>query len=112
MRTVRAVLIDDSELVRPAVRGAVDRIEVSGLLVRPRLGKRGIAVVRELNPEVVIVDAAVEGIDGAETTRGLLAAMPRVRVVGYSGDASNESALLAAGAAASVTSRRDLRSQS
>jgi DNA-binding NarL/FixJ family response regulator len=37
-------------------------------------------------------------MDGAETIRGMLAMSPHIHVVGYSGDPSNETALLDAGA--------------
>ncbi len=50
----------------------------------------------------MIVDAAMRGMDGAETIRRLLDEMPDLRVIGHSGDVSNEEGLLAAGAATFV----------
>jgi CheY-like chemotaxis protein len=99
---VRVVLTDDHDLVRSTIRKSIDRypdIEVVGEAER---GETGVEVVVRTLPDVVIVDCAMPGIDGAETTRRVLAAAPQVRVVAHSGDGSNETRLLDAGAAAFV----------
>jgi DNA-binding NarL/FixJ family response regulator len=40
----------------------------------------GVGVAERTNPEVAIVDAAMPGIDGVETIRRLLIAVPPVQV--------------------------------
>lgn len=88
----RVVVIDDSKPVREALTRSLHRqrdIEVVG---EAASGEAGIQVVDAVGADVVIVDAAMPGIDGAETIKRLLSLRPDLHVVGYSGDPSNEAA--------------------
>lgn len=76
MTEVRIVVIDDHDVVRSTLRRSFERhsdIEVVG---EAEGGEAGLEVVRVTNPDVVIVDAAMPGMDGAETIRRLLEESP------------------------------------
>ena len=78
---LRVVLVDDQTLVREAFALLLDRlpgIDVVGIAAD---GPQALTVVAATTPHVVLVDLRMPGWDGAETTRRLRAAHPRVAVL-------------------------------
>ena len=62
-------------------------------------GEAGVQVVGAMDPDVVIMDFRLPGIDGDEATRRILDRQPHVKVIGFVGEPKDADALLKAGAA-------------
>jgi DNA-binding NarL/FixJ family response regulator len=62
-------------------------------------GEAGVEVAAALDPDVVVMDFRLPGIDGAEATRQILARRPQTAVIGFVGERTDGNALLQAGAA-------------
>ena len=97
---VRVVLIDDDDLVRRWLRlifESQDDVEVVGEAAH---GVEGLATVSQTRPDLVVTDIRMDGMDGLETTRHLLAAHPELRVIVLTsfGDDEHLFAALQAGA--------------
>jgi two-component system, NarL family, response regulator LiaR len=78
---IKVLLVDDHEMVRiglAAVLGTEDGIEVVG---EASNGQEGIRLALEYKPDVVLMDLVMEGMDGIETTRRLLAQHPDCKVI-------------------------------
>lgn len=78
---IKVLLVDDHEMVRiglAAVLGTEDGIEVVG---EASNGLEGIRLAQEYKPDVVLMDLVMDGMDGIETTRKLLAQMPDIKVI-------------------------------
>ncbi|MFF1352803.1 response regulator [Streptomyces sp. NPDC058297] len=81
---IRVVLADDERMVRSALRAilsAEDGIEVVG---EAATGAEAVSVVRELAPDVVLMDVRMPGVDGIRATEQILRSMaepPRIVVV-------------------------------
>ncbi|MET7697764.1 MULTISPECIES: response regulator transcription factor [unclassified Streptomyces] len=74
--TVRIVLADDERMVRTALRAilaAEPDLEVVG---EAATGTEAVSVVRELTPDVVLMDVRMPGIDGIRATEQILATLP------------------------------------
>jgi DNA-binding NarL/FixJ family response regulator len=73
---IRLLIVDDQELVRTGltmILGAQDDIEVVGECAD---GTAAIAEAARLQPDVVLMDVRMPGVDGIEATRAILAAAP------------------------------------
>jgi DNA-binding NarL/FixJ family response regulator len=98
--SVRVLLVDDHPTVRAGlelVLGDDDRIEVVGSVGD---GEQAVEQAVRLTPDVVLMDLAMPGIDGVETTRRLLAAYPKARVIVLTSFADNQRILAALDAGA------------
>jgi DNA-binding NarL/FixJ family response regulator len=97
---VRVLVVDDHALVRSglgAVLAATDDCEVVG---EAATGEEGVALARELHPDVVVMDLSMPGAGGVAATATLRSAMPDVRVLVLTtfADDGRVRAALAAGA--------------
>jgi DNA-binding NarL/FixJ family response regulator len=108
-RPARVVLVEDNDTFRETLEllfGLRDEVEVVGSVAT---GDAAPAVARELQPDVVLMDYRMPGLNGAEATRAVLAACPNTRVVCLSASVSagEVDEVLAAGAVACVTKDED-----
>lgn len=88
---IKIVVVDDHDIVRGAVSSLLDgndEIEVVGEAAN---GEAAIAVVEELQPDVVVMDISMPGMDGITATEKIVAANGRhTRVVMLSMYASSD----------------------
>lgn len=73
MHQIRVLLVDDQEAFMSAlvaVVGATPNFEVVG---QARTGEESLVLASEVNPDLVIMDVNLPGIDGLEATRRLRA---------------------------------------
>ena len=85
---LKVLLVDDEELFRETLAKLLRR---RGLEVATAAnGELGLALVRELAPDVVVLDLRMPGIDGIETLRRIKALRADTRVVMLTGHGSVE----------------------
>ncbi len=76
----RVLLADDQELIREGFRMILTRagIDVVG---EAATGAEAVALTRELQPDIVLMDVRMPFVDGIEATRRLASEEPNVRVL-------------------------------
>jgi DNA-binding NarL/FixJ family response regulator len=101
---VRIVIADDQRLFAEALDAILStdgRINVVG---RASDGAEAVGLVRDEQPDVVLMDIAMPGMDGIEATRAINSEVPATRVIVLTGSAApgDVSRARAAGAAGYV----------
>ena len=99
---IRILLVEDNDVFRSALElllGIQDGFQVVGAVGD---GRRAAPACRELDPDVVVMDYRLPGLDGVEATAAVREACPEAKVVCLtaSADTLEVSALQAAGAVA------------
>jgi DNA-binding NarL/FixJ family response regulator len=77
---VRVLLVDDHDLFRTGLRNLLEEqgVEIVGEAAD---GGHAVRLVRELAPDVVVMDLNMPGVSGVEATRQVTTAAPLTRVV-------------------------------
>jgi DNA-binding NarL/FixJ family response regulator len=78
---VRVVVVDDSTVARSAIEDAVVQASEFELVASMASGEEALEVVPRVDPELVLLDIRMTGLDGLETTRVLRAGGSRARIV-------------------------------
>ena len=81
---IRIMLVDDHTLVREALRTVLDQDSGMQVVAEVGDGDTALGAAAELAPDVVVMDVALPGISGIETTRRLLSRHPGMRVLALS----------------------------
>jgi DNA-binding NarL/FixJ family response regulator len=102
MREVRVVTVDDQPFFRDAARAIIELTPQFALVGEAEEGETALALVREAEPDLVLLDVRLPGLDGIEVSRRLTSEDPgRLIVLVSSADPRELSALArTAGAAA------------
>jgi DNA-binding NarL/FixJ family response regulator len=104
-KKIRIALVDDHIVVRQGLTGLLRAeldIEIIG---EASDGQSAIDLIRQLRPDVVLMDIGMPGMDGIQATRIIHKELPEVRVIGLSmfQDEEQQTAMCAAGAVAYLT---------
>jgi DNA-binding NarL/FixJ family response regulator len=79
--SIRVVLADDQELVRGGFRMIVDARPDLEVVGEAGDGAEAAQAVRDLQPDVVLMDVRMPGVDGIEATRRIVASGSAARVI-------------------------------
>jgi DNA-binding NarL/FixJ family response regulator len=107
---IRVVLVEDNDIFRQGLEMVLalrSDIEVAASVDD---GQDAAAVARRIQPDVVLMDYRLPGIDGVQATAAVKAASPATAVICLTAEANERerSALQEAGAVACVTKDQDL----
>ena len=79
----RVVIVDDDGDIRLMLRlmiGSEEDLEIVGEAAD---GREGVEVVLEQNPDLVVMDLMMGGLNGIDATRAIKKAAPEVQVIGF-----------------------------
>jgi DNA-binding NarL/FixJ family response regulator len=81
LKPIRVLLADDHSLVRAGIRALlekIDRVEVVGEVGD---GQRALEMIRELRPDIVLLDIAMPGLSGFDVLKEINQKFPGVHVI-------------------------------
>ena len=91
MRTkVRIVLVDDHKLVRAGIRALLQQVEGLEVIGEADDGRDGVEVAERLQPDVVLMDISMKGLNGIDAAAQLRRRNPGVKIVMLSMHAAEE----------------------
>jgi len=79
--TVRVLVVDDHPVVRAGLVGLLDGEGEIAVVGQAEDGAQAVSLARDLEPDVVLMDLRMPGLDGAAATAQILAERPTTRVV-------------------------------
>lgn len=81
MDAIRVLLADDHTIVREATAEILEHQPDMHVVGQAETGEEAIELVRELHPDVAVMDIAMPRLNGLEATRRITAECPRCRVL-------------------------------
>lgn len=78
---IRVMLVDDHEILRGGIRFLLLAFEDIELVGEAQSGEDALRLCEEVQPDVVLMDMMMSGMNGAETTQALLERYPQVQVL-------------------------------
>jgi DNA-binding NarL/FixJ family response regulator len=107
MEAISILLADDHTLVRAGIRALVERLPEVKVVAEAKDGREALSLARKHQPDLVLMDIAMPGLNGLEATARITRELPGVRVIILSMYASEEYVreAIAAGAAGYLVKR-------
>ncbi len=78
---IRVLIVDDHALVRMGIRRLLEDLPDMEVVGEAESGERALVLVKEHEPDVVLLDMKMPGIDGWEVTRRLNKSNPDIKVI-------------------------------
>lgn len=109
-RPIRIVLVEDNDHFREALELLLGMRPDLEVVASVRDGAEAVSAVGEHEPDVVLMDYRLPGLDGVQATAAVRAAFPEIAVVCLTASANERelAALYEAGASACLTKDREL----
>ena len=78
---LRVLIVDDHDLFRSGLRNLLEVEEGVQIVGEARSGQEALRIVREVAPDVVVMDLNMPGMSGVDATRHITSIAPLTRVV-------------------------------
>ncbi len=110
MTPCKIVLVDDHTLFRGGLKGLLEHSAGCRVVAEADSGEEFLAMLPELDADVVFMDFSMPGIDGAQTTERALAVRPDLKIITLSmfGEESYYSRMVEAGARGFLLKNSDI----
>jgi DNA-binding NarL/FixJ family response regulator len=82
--TTRVLLVDDHAMLREGLHSLLEKQDDIEIVAEAEDGRKAIDLVRELMPDVVIMDITMPNLNGVDATRQIIQQFPIVKVIALS----------------------------
>ena len=82
--SIKVLLVDNHAIIREGLRSLLEKQPEMEVIADTDDGRKAIELVRELLPDIVIMDITMPGLNGIEATRQITAEFPDVKVIALS----------------------------
>lgn len=88
--SIRILLADDHAIVRHGLSRAFQQESEFEIIAQANNGLSTMSLVRDLQPDIVVMDISMPDLNGIEATRQIVRDYPKVKVIGLSMHSSNK----------------------
>lgn len=78
---IKVLIVDDHALVRMGIRRLLDDLPDMKVVAEAENGETALSLIKQHQPDVVLLDMKMPGIDGWEVTRRLKKTNPQIKVI-------------------------------
>jgi DNA-binding NarL/FixJ family response regulator len=78
---ITLMIVDDHAFYRESLRAMLERIPEIEVIAEASDGQEAIVVALERNPDVILMDVRMPGMDGISATRAICAQNPQIRIL-------------------------------
>jgi len=82
--SIRVLLADDHPMVREGLRSLLEKEDDIEIVGEAEEGRKAVGLVRELLPDVVVIDITMPNLNGVDATRQIVKEFPAVKVIALS----------------------------
>lgn len=82
--SIRIILADDHQIMRDGLRGLLEQQAGIEVVAEAEDGHAAVNLTRKLQPDVVVMDIAMPGLNGIDAARRIKAEMPEVKIIALS----------------------------
>jgi len=108
---IRVIIIEDYKLTRVALRTALNEFEGITVVGEAEDAEKGLELVKQLRPDVVLMDLGLPGINGIEGTQRVKTFDENIKVVILTSHDRNEEVLASLGSGANAYCLKDITPQ-
>jgi DNA-binding NarL/FixJ family response regulator len=90
LKQIRILIADDHALVRAGIRALLEKQPNMEVIAEANNGREAIALVRQLKPDVVLMDISMPDLNGLEAVRQLAKEFPKIPCIFLSMHADEE----------------------
>jgi DNA-binding NarL/FixJ family response regulator len=87
--SIKILLADDHKITRQGLRSLLEKESDMEVVAEAEEGRTAVCLVRELSPDVVVMDVSMPDLNGMEATRQIVAELPNVKVIALSMHSDN-----------------------
>jgi DNA-binding NarL/FixJ family response regulator len=81
MDPIRVLLVEDHRIVREGIRRMLEQMQGFAIVGEASDGESGIALAKDLIPDVVVMDVHMPGLNGIQATRAIKTSHPATQVI-------------------------------
>ena len=82
--SIRILLADDHQIVRAGLKNLLDKHKDIEIVGEAADGRETVAQALKIEPDVVVMDIAMPGLNGMEATRQIIEENPNIRIIALS----------------------------
>jgi DNA-binding NarL/FixJ family response regulator len=102
MKPIRVLLAEDHGLVRASMKNLLEVFEGIEVVGEARDGREALELVAKHQPQIVLMDISMPGLNGLEATRRIVKDHPHIRIIVLSAHSNEDNVLQALRAGASA----------
>ncbi|MCB1955124.1 MAG: response regulator transcription factor [Rhodocyclaceae bacterium] len=80
----RIMIVDDHRILREGLRRLIGDDPAYEVVAEADNGRDAVRLARQLEPDMILMDVAMSGMNGIEATRQIMAQQPEIRILGLS----------------------------